>query len=102
MAVSAGAGWAGVVPVAGNCSVWAGGVPVTTELSTWWPDMYASPRDVSMNMMAAPVVALLRNVDAPVLPKRVWLPPPPKAAPISAPLPVWSKTIMMSATQTIT
>jgi hypothetical protein len=42
-------------------------------------------------------VALLRNVDAPVLPNRVWLEPPPKAAPMSAPFPVWSKTIMISA-----
>ena len=30
--------------------------------------------------MAATVVALLKKVDAPVLPNRVWLEPPPKAA----------------------
>jgi hypothetical protein len=37
-----------------------------------------------MNMMAAPVVALLKKVDAPVLPKSVWLPPPPNAAPATS------------------
>jgi hypothetical protein len=42
-----------------------------------------------MNTMAATVVALLKKVDAPELPNRVWLEPPPKAAPMSAPLPVY-------------
>jgi hypothetical protein len=51
--------------------------------------------------MAAPVVALLKNVEAPVLPNSVWLDPPPNAAPISDPLPVWSKTIKISAIQTM-
>ena len=50
-----------------------------------------------MKTTAATVVSLLRNVDAPVLPKRVWLEPPPNAAPMSAPLPVCSSTIMISA-----
>ena len=53
-------------------------------------------------MMAAAVVALLKKVEAPVLPNSVWLEPPPKAAPMSAPLPVWSKTIIISAIQTRT
>jgi hypothetical protein len=51
-------------------------------------------------MTAAAVVALLKKVEAPVLPNSVWLDPPPKAAPMSAPLPVWSRTIMISAIQT--
>ena len=51
--------------------------------------------------MAAIVVSRLKKVDAPVLPNRVWLDPPPKAAPMSAPFPVWSKTIMISAILTI-
>ncbi len=55
-----------------------------------------------MNTIAAPVVALLKKVEAPVLPNKVWLDPPPKAAPMSAPLPVWSSTIMISAMQTST
>jgi len=54
-----------------------------------------------MNMMAAAVVALLKKVEAPVLPNRVWLEPPPNAAPMSAPLPVWSRTIIISAMQTM-
>ena len=54
-----------------------------------------------MKIMAAPVVALLKNVEAPVLPNRVWLEPPPKAAPMSAPFPVWSSTIMINAILTI-
>ena len=62
----------------------------------------ASVRDVSMKTMAAPAVALLRNVDAPPLPKSVLLDPPPNAAPMSAPFPVWRSTIRMSATHTIT
>ena len=67
-----------------------------------WLDCKARIRDVSMNTTAAMVVALLRNVDAPELPKRVWLDPPPKAAPMSAPLPVWSRTIMIRAIHTMT
>ena len=64
------------------------------------PDMYAKPKEVIMKMIAAIVVALLKNVEAPVLPKSVWLEPPPKAAPMSAPLPVCKSTIKISAIQT--
>ena len=64
------------------------------------PDKYARVRDVSMNMMAAAVVSLLRKVVPPLAPKTDWLPPAPKDAPISAPLPDWSKTIPISARQT--
>lgn len=52
------------------------------------PYIYARLREVSIKTTAATVVALPKKVVAPVLPKRVWLDPPPKAAPISAPLPV--------------
>ncbi len=51
-------------------------------------DMYARVWDVCMKIMATAVLALPRNVDAPLLPNSVWLPPPPNAAPISAPFPV--------------
>ena len=44
-------------------------------------------REVSMKTTAATVVTLFRKVAAPLLPKSVWL-DPPKAAPISAPLPL--------------
>ncbi len=65
-------------------------------------DMYASPKDVNIKTMAATVVALPKKVEAPLLPKSVWLDPPPKAAPISAPLPVCNSTIRIRAIQTIT
>ena len=55
-----------------------------------------------MKIMAAIVVALFKNVDAPAPPNKVWLDPPPKAAPMSAPLPVWSSTIKIKAKQTTT
>ncbi len=67
-----------------------------------WPDTYASPMEVSINTIATMVVALLSKVEAPVLPRRVWLDPPPKAEPISAPFPVCSNTIRISAMQTTT
>ncbi len=63
-------------------------VLVMMDLPVWLLDMYANASDVTMKTTAATVVALLKNVEAPVLPKRDWLDPPPKAAPISPPLPV--------------
>jgi hypothetical protein len=46
----------------------------------------ARPSEVNIKMIAAATVTLLRNVPGPRLPNTVWL-DPPKAAPISAPLP---------------
>jgi hypothetical protein len=62
-------------------------------------EVIASNKDVSIKAIAAPVVSLLRNVAAPLLPKRVWL-DPPKAAPISAPLLLWMRMIKMRNKQT--
>ena len=45
--------------------------------------------DVTMNMMAAQVVALESTVAAVRVPKAVWLPMPPKAAAMSAYRTVW-------------
>ena len=59
------------------------------------PDWYASTSDVSMKMMAAPVVILLMNVLPPPAPKTDWLPPAPKEAPISAPFPDCIRTTAM-------
>jgi hypothetical protein len=56
--------------------------------------------EVIMKMMATPVVILVKKPPGPADPKRVWLDPPPKAAPMSAPLPVWSKTIKIKKTHT--
>src|SRR5438132_11913472 len=47
-------------------------------------------REVTIKISAATAVILLRNVPAPREPKTVWL-EPPKAAPISAPLPDCSR-----------
>ena len=47
-----------------------------------------------------PVVNRVRKLPAPLLPKTVVLEPPPKAAPMSVPLPVCSSTTTMSPRQT--
>jgi hypothetical protein len=49
-------------------------------------EVKARTSDVIIKIMAATVVSFVRNPMAPELPKMVWL-EPPKAAPISAPLP---------------
>jgi len=54
-----------------------------------------------MNTTAAPVVSLLMKEEPPEPPNRVCE-APPKAAPISAPFPVWSRTIAISAIEAIT
>ena len=55
-----------------------------------------------MKMMATPVVIFVNILAGPAAPKNVWLPPPPMEAPISAPLPLWSKTIRIKRMQTLT
>jgi hypothetical protein len=62
--------------------------------------MYAKPMEVTMKMIATPVVILVKKPAGPADPKRVWLDPPPKAAPMSAPLPVWRRTIMIKSKHT--
>jgi hypothetical protein len=63
------------------------------------PKRKARPKEVNMKMMAMAAVILCRKVVAPRLPKTAWL-EPPKAAPISEPLPLWSRTMSMRATHT--
>ena len=58
--------------------------------------------ELSMKITAAQVVALLSTVAAPRGPKAVWLPMPPKAAAMSALLPLCSSTTMIKNRQTIT
>ena len=55
--------------------------------------------DVSMNMMAHQVVALVRNVAAPLGPKAVWLPAPPNAPAKSAASPLCSNTTIINTPQ---
>jgi len=71
-----------------------------TELPLWTAK-YESHMDVSMNTTATPVVIFPSSVPGPELPKSVWL-EPPKAAPMLAPLPRWSSTMMIKKMQTRT
>ncbi len=76
--------------------------------STDWlrPPLFAACTDseieVTMKIIAAQVVALVSTVAAVRVPKAVWLPMPPKAAAISALLPLCSSTTAMRKTQTRT
>jgi len=54
-------------------------------------------RLLNMNTTTTTVVILVMKPDEPELPKSVWLAPLPKAAPISDPRPVWSKTMSTKA-----
>src|SRR5689334_16049814 len=58
--------------------------------------------EISTKPTKAPVVSLWRNVVAPRAPKAVWLPPPPKAPAMSAPLPCWSRTTRIRKKQITT
>lgn len=55
------------------------------------PDRMARLSEVTMKMMAAAAVILVRKFPAPLGPNRVWL-APPKIAPIEAPFPVCRST----------
>jgi hypothetical protein len=100
---AAGAVGVGVLLVAGaagaDCRVGAVEDSTTEDLERG-PEIKAKIREVSMKTTATPVVIFPKKVVAPELPKIVWL-DPPNAAPMLAPLPVWSKTIRISPTQTI-
>ena len=62
----------------------------------------ASQNEVSAKASATPVVSLPRSVGVPMDPNTAWLPAPPKADPMSAPLPAWSSTSPMMMRQTMT
>jgi hypothetical protein len=64
-----------------------------------FPNMKASRRHVIIKITAAAVVIFVKNEPAPPPPNTVWL-EPPKAAPISAPLPFCRRTIRMRAKHT--
>ena len=64
-------------------------------------DASARKIEVAKKIAASDQVALVSALPAPLAPKTVWL-EPPKTAPISAPLPCWSKIITASETHTIT
>jgi hypothetical protein len=100
-APAGGAGAAGGAELSVCCGTSPGATPFITEDEVPLPEIRASPRDVNMNMTAAATVILCKKDVAPELPKMVWL-EPPKAAPMLAPFPFWSKTIRIRAIQTAT
>jgi hypothetical protein len=57
----------------------------------------ASTRLVSIKKITTIVVTRVMKPDVPELPKSVWLAPLPKAAPISEPRPVCSRTMRTRA-----
>ena len=61
----------------------------------------ARVKEVNINTKAVMTVNLLKKFAGPRLPNTVWL-DPPKAAPISAPLPDCSKIAPIMSRQTIT
>src|SRR5580765_8457319 len=81
------AGFAGALAGGGTASR-------TTELPRSPPSI-ASVNDVSVKTMAMPVVILPSKVGVPIEPKTAWLPAPPNAEPMSAPLPDCSRTMPM-------
>jgi hypothetical protein len=71
-----------------------------TELVVLCAEIYASEIEVTIKITAAAVVILFSMGTGPSVPNRDW-PPPPNVAPISAPLPCWSRTIDTRNIQTI-
>ena len=66
------------------------------------PPWEASQNDVIMKTIATPAVTLPSKVGVPMEPNTAWLPEPPNADPMSAPLPAWSRTTAMISKQTST
>ncbi len=60
-------------------------------------ERYDKEREVSMKMIATPVVSFPKNPEDPEAPKTVWV-APPNAAPRLAPFPVWRRTMRIKAT----
>jgi len=89
---AAGFGTAGTV-----CLVTGADAP-SIKADVFLDAVYVKVIDVSIKIMATAAVIFPRKVPAPLEPKTVWL-DPPKAAPIFAPLPAWSKTIKIKVIQ---
>jgi len=107
--VSAGAvaGAAGVASAGLFAGGVAGGVVVgtfagTTDRLPARPETIVNARDVTMNMIAAAVVAFDSSVACPRCPNAVWLDPPPNVPDQSALLPCCSNTTRIRNKQTIT
>ena len=73
-----------------------------TEIDVRRLEIYVSPMEVSMKIMAHQVVSREKTVAVPRGPNAVWLPIPPNVAAISALFPCCSNTTTISTAQTIT
>src|SRR5205823_2401403 len=69
-----------------------GGASRTTD-DVRSPPRIASENEVSVKMIAMTPVILPSTVGVPMEPNTAWLPAPPKAEPMSAPLPACSSTM---------
>src|SRR5258708_26695342 len=87
-----GAGVAGTGGAAGVAGAGAAGPVAGMMLSVRLGAIIARAKEVTMNMIATTEVALPRTVGVPMDPNTAWLPLPPKAEPMSAPLPACSST----------
>jgi hypothetical protein len=83
----------------GACWLCAGGVTLSM-MELFLDEEMARKNDVIMKMMAAPVVSFAMKLWAPRGPNTVFE-APPKAAPISAPLPFCRRTIPIKMVDTI-
>jgi hypothetical protein len=92
----------GVASLAGNVVGNLAGCPDMGMIVDVLPllDSVESVIDVSMKIIAAPVVILANAVAGPREPNMVWL-DPPNPAPIEAPFPCCKRTITISANATV-
>ena len=68
----------------------------------YWQVLAMDRAAFRLKTIALMVVSLPINVWAPLAPNRVWVEPPPKTAPMSAPLPDWSRTMRIRKMHTST
>ncbi len=83
--------------LAGNFSSIGAGIDILDDDDRPLLYIMARTRLVSIKTITTIVVTRVMKPDVPELPKRVWLAPLPKAAPISDPRPVCSRTIRTRA-----
>src|SRR3989454_4392319 len=91
-----GAGADGDPGAGGVAGTDTGGASRTTDEDRS-PPRIASENEVRVKMIAITPVILPSTVGVPIEPNTAWLPAPPKAEPISAPLPACSSTMAMMA-----
>jgi hypothetical protein len=98
--------WAGAGGTTGGAAgagicCWTGSGFTLSMRELFLTDVIARKKDVIMKIMAAVVVSFARKLWAPLGPNTVF-DAPPKAAPMSAPLPFCSSTIPIRMAETMT